>query len=54
MSLNEDKFRSAVQESPAVKSIAKKELACLNITFGIAIAITVKASHPLLGKKSRD
>jgi hypothetical protein len=36
--LNEDKFRSAVWESPAVKRIAKEESACLNIAFGIAIA----------------
>ena len=37
-SLNEDKFRSTVQESPAVKRIAKEESACLNIAIGIAIA----------------
>jgi hypothetical protein len=36
--LDEDKFRSAVRESPAVKRIAKEETACLNIAFGTAIA----------------
>jgi hypothetical protein len=36
-SLNEDKFRSAVQESPAVKRVAKEEAACLIIRIGIAI-----------------
>jgi hypothetical protein len=33
--LNEDKFRSAVWESPAVKRIAKEEAACLIIAIGI-------------------
>jgi hypothetical protein len=37
-SLNKDKLRSAVRESPAVKIIAKEEAACLNIAIGIAIA----------------
>jgi hypothetical protein len=37
-SLNEDKFRSTVRESPAVKRIAKEEAACLNIAIGIAFA----------------
>jgi hypothetical protein len=38
MSLNKDKFRSTVQESPAVKRIAKEESTCLNIAIGIATA----------------
>jgi hypothetical protein len=38
MSLNKDKFRSTVRESPAVKRIAKEETACLDIAVGIAIA----------------
>jgi hypothetical protein len=37
VTLNEDKFRSAVRESPAVKRIAKEDAACLIITIGIAI-----------------
>jgi hypothetical protein len=40
MSLNNDKFRSTVRESPAVKRIAKgrSSLPQYNIAIGIAIA----------------